>query len=238
MAVQQQNQHSASIIKVREMHKYFGPLHVIQGVDLDVAPGEVVVIIGPSGGGKSTFLRCLNFLEQPSDGTIEIDGVEIKARAPSREHRRHTREIRQKAGMVFQQFNLINKFTVLENVLLPVRYSKIKLPFDPKKRAEELLHKFGIWERRNFFPNKISGGQQQRTAIVRALIMNPKIILADEPTGNVDSKTGKEILDILERLNTEFGATVIVVTHDQHVSKRTKRHIYMKDGGLTKKYLW
>jgi ABC-type lipoprotein export system ATPase subunit len=126
----------------------------------------------------------------------------------------------------------------MENVLLPVKYFKAKLNFNAKKRAEELLKRFGIYERRNFFPNKISGGQQQRTAIARALVMNPRIILADEPTGNVDSKTGKEILDILEMLNKEFEVTVVIVTHDQAVAKRTKREIYMHDGKITKKYIW
>ena len=122
------------IIRVRDLHKYFGPLHVIKGVDLDVMPREVVVIIGPSGGGKSTFLRCLNFLEEPSDGTIEIDGVEIKAREPGREHRKHTREIRQKAGMVFQQFNLFPHMTALENIIeAPVTVKGLKRQ-KPSKR--------------------------------------------------------------------------------------------------------
>jgi len=140
-------------------------------------------------------------------------------------------------GFVFQSFNLINRFTVIENVLLPTKYIKESLSFDPLNRADDLLKRFGIYERRNFFPNKISGGQQQRVAIARALMMQPKLILADEPTGNLDSKTGDEIIAILSSLNKEFGVTVIIVTHEHDISAKTKRQIYIKDGKVVEKYL-
>ena len=156
------------MIKVRGLHKYFGPLHVIKGVDLDVMPSEVVVIIGPSGAGKSTFLRCLNFLEEPSAGTVEIDGVEIKAGEPGREHRRHIREIRQKAGMVFQQFNLFPHKTALGNIIEAPMTVK-KMPREEAiVKAEELLEWVGLLEKRDEYPSRLSGGQQQRVAIARA----------------------------------------------------------------------
>ena len=135
-------------------------------------------------------------------------------------------------GFVFQQFNLINNFTVLENILLPSIYSKKKLDYDPNIKAIELLQKFGIFERRNFRPNKISGGQQQRVAIARALIMNPKIIFADEPTGNLDSNTGNEILKLLESLNKELKVTIVIVSHEKDVIAKTKRQIYIRDGKI------
>jgi len=136
---------------------------------------------------------------------------------------------------VFKQFNLINKLTVMENLVLPVVYSKMKLDYDPNEYAEELMKKFGIYERKDYYPNKISGGQQQRVAIARALIMKPKLILADEPTGNLDSKTGKEILDLIDELNQNFGITVVMVTHEKHVADRTQRQIKLKDGKVVKK---
>jgi ABC-type polar amino acid transport system ATPase subunit len=219
------------IIKVRGLHKYFGPLHVIKGVDLDVMPREVVVVIGPSGGGKSTFLRCLNFLEEPSAGTIEIDDVEIKAREPARERRRHIIEIRQKAGMVFQQFNLFPHMTALGNVIeAPVTVKGLS-----KEKAiakgEELLEWVGLSEKRDEFPSRLSGGQQQRVAIARALAMEPKIMLFDEPTSALDPELIGEVVDVMERLANE-GMTMVVVTHELHFAQDVAdRVILMADGG-------
>lgn len=203
-------------------------------VDLEIKEKEFVSILGASGCGKSTLMYLIGLLETPTSGKIFLNNEDASRLSDDQLSKLRNEYV----GFVFQQFNLINKFTVLENVLLPVKYFKKKLDFDPEKRTEDLLKRFGIWERRNFFPNKISGGQQQRTAIARALIMNPKIILADEPTGNIDSKTGKEILNLLEILNKEFEVTVVIVTHDQAVAKRTKREVYMHDGRITKKYIW
>ncbi len=218
------------IIKVKGLHKYFGPLHVIRGVDLEVMPGEVVVIIGPSGGGKSTFLRCLNYLEQPSAGTIEIDKVVIDARGPSREQRHHIRELRQKAGMVFQQFNLFPHMTALGNIIeAPVTVKKM-----PREqaiaKAEELLAWVGLLDKRDEYPSRLSGGQQQRVAIARALAMEPKIMLFDEPTSALDPELIGEVVEVMERLANQ-GMTMVVVTHELHFARDVAdRVILMADG--------
>ncbi len=218
------------IIKVKGLHKYFGPLHVIRGVDLEVMPGEVVVIIGPSGGGKSTFLRCLNYLEQPSAGTIEIDKVVIDARGPSREQRHHIRELRQKAGMVFQQFNLFPHMTALGNIIeAPVTVKKM-----PREqaiaKAEELLAWVGLSDKRDEYPSRLSGGQQQRVAIARALAMEPKIMLFDEPTSALDPELIGEVVEVMERLANQ-GMTMVVVTHELHFARDVAdRVILMADG--------
>ncbi len=218
------------IIQVRGLHKYFGPLHVIQGVDLDVARGEVVVIIGPSGGGKSTFLRCLNFLEEPSAGSIEIDGVVIQAREPAREQRKHIREIRQKAGMVFQQFNLFPHMTALGNVMEAPMTVKGMSRDAAVAKAEELLDWVGLSEKRDEFPSRLSGGQQQRVAIARALAMEPKIMLFDEPTSALDPELIGEVVEVMERLANE-GMTMVVVTHELHFAQDVAdRVILMAEG--------
>lgn len=220
------------IIRVRGLQKYFGPLHVIKGVDLDVQPKEVVVIIGPSGGGKSTFLRCLNFLEAPSAGTIEIDGVEIRAREPAGEHRKHIREIRQKAGMVFQQFNLFPHMTALQNVIEAPMTVKGLSKEEACAKAEELLAWVGLSEKRDEFPSRLSGGQQQRVAIARALCMEPKIMLFDEPTSALDPELIGEVVEVMERLANE-GMTMVVVTHEMGFAREVGcRILFMDDGVL------
>jgi putative ABC transport system ATP-binding protein len=208
-------------------------VHAVDDVSLEIKDKEYISILGASGSGKSTLMYLIGLLEHPSAGKIYLDNKDV-SKLPDSE----LSKIRNlSVGFVFQSFNLINKFTVLENVLLPTKYAKNDLKFNALGRAEELLNKFGIWERRNFFPNKISGGQQQRVAIARAIIMKPEIILADEPTGNLDSKTGDEILDLLEKLNRESGVTVVLVTHEKDVAARTRRKIYMRDGKIVQKYL-
>jgi putative ABC transport system ATP-binding protein len=225
------------MIKLQDVCKsYFlgdEEVKAVDNISLEIKEKEFVGILGSSGSGKSTLMHIIGLLDSPTSGNVFLDGRDVSTLTDEELSKVRNRSV----GFVFQSFNLINRFTVLENVLMPVRYAKERLDFDPLKRAEDLLTRFGIYERRNFFPNKISGGQQQRVAIARALIMRPKIILADEPTGNLDSKTGDEILDILKNLNTEFGVTVILVTHEEDIAKKTKRQIYVKDGNLVKKYL-
>ena len=208
-------------------------VQAVNDINLLIKDKEFVGIMGTSGSGKSTLMHIIGLLEKPTSGKVIIDGQDVSKLSDD-----ELSKIRNKTvGFVFQSFNLIPRFTVLENILLPVRYSKEPAKFDAVKKAEELLRKFGILDRKNFFPNKISGGQQQRVAIARALMMNPKIILADEPTGNLDSKTGDEILSILSGLNNEFGVTVILVTHEHDIAAKTKRQIFIKDGRLVDKYL-
>ena|SRR3989344_785689 len=208
-------------------------IRAVDDVSLVIKEKEFIGILGSSGSGKSTLMHLIGLLEQPTSGSVVLENKDV-----SKLSDRELSEIRNKTvGFVFQSFNLINRFTVLENVLLPTKYSKENLNFDPISRADDLLKRFGILERRNFFPNKISGGQQQRVAIARALIMSPKLILADEPTGNLDSKTGDEIIEILKGLNKDFGVTVILVTHEHDIAKKTKRQIYIRDGHIVEKYL-
>jgi ABC-type polar amino acid transport system ATPase subunit len=218
------------IINVRGLHKYFGPLHVIRGVDLEVQQREVVVIIGPSGGGKSTFLRCLNFLERPSDGILEIDGVQVDAGVSSRGQRPRIREIRQRTGMVFQQFNLFPHMTALGNVIeAPMTVKKMDRQTAIAK-AEELLAWVGLSDKRDEYPSRLSGGQQQRVAIARALAMEPKIMLFDEPTSALDPELIAEVVDVMERLANQ-GMTMVVVTHELHFARDVAdRVILMADG--------
>jgi ABC-type polar amino acid transport system ATPase subunit len=218
------------IIKVRGLQKYFGPLHVIRGVDLDVMPGEVVVIIGPSGGGKSTFLRCLNFLEEPSAGIVEIDGVVIDAREPASRHRGQIRELRKRAGMVFQAFNLFPHMTALQNITEAPSTVKGWSRDKAMAKAEELLSWVGLSEKRDEYPSRLSGGQQQRVAIARALSMEPKIMLFDEPTSALDPELIGEVVEVMERLAND-GMTMLVVTHEIHFARDVAdRVILMADG--------
>ena len=202
-------------------------------ISLKIYEKEYISILGASGSGKSTLMYLIGLLETPSNGKIYLNNKNVaKLSDDTVSHLRN-----QYIGFVFQSFNLINKFTVLENVLLPTKYFKSKLNFNPQKKVLQILKDLGILDRKDFFPNKISGGQQQRVAIARALIMNPKIILADEPPGNLDSKTGPEILSLIENLHKKYNTTIITVTHEKAIAERAEKQIYIKDGKMVDKYL-
>ena len=202
----------------------------LKGVNLEIKEGEFVSITGPSGSGKSTLMHLIGLLDKPTKGEIFINGKNVTYLTDDQLSTLRNEFV----GFVFQQFNLIPKLNVLENILLPTIYARKKLKYDPKKKALDLLKKFGLGGKERSYPNKISGGQQQRVAILRALIMEPKLILADEPTGNLDSKTGVEIMNLLKALNEKEGITVVLVTHEADIAAYGKRMIRIKDGKITK----
>jgi putative ABC transport system ATP-binding protein len=202
----------------------------LRGVDVEVKEGEFTAITGPSGSGKSTLMHIIGLLDRPTRGEIIINKKNILEMGDNELSTFRSEFV----GFVFQQFNLINKLTVLENVMLPTIYARKKLDYDPEDRALYLLERFGIKDKQNSYPNKISGGQQQRVAIARSLIMNPMLILADEPTGNLDTKTGDEIMKLLSELNKNEKRTIIVVTHEMDIAQKTKRIIQVRDGEIVK----
>ncbi len=204
--------------------------HALKHVDVEIKEGEFVAIVGPSGSGKSTLMHIIGLLDKPSSGSIRFgDKVIEKVDDDTLSTLRS-----ETVGFVFQQFNLINKLTVLENILLPTVYSRKKLDFNPEEKAMYLIKRFGLDGKERSYPNKISGGQQQRVAIARALIMNPTFILADEPTGNLDTKTGEEIIRLLTELNEKEKITIVLVTHDPGIAARAKRTIKIRDGEVVK----
>ncbi|MHA1590469.1 MAG: ABC transporter ATP-binding protein [Candidatus Njordarchaeales archaeon] len=224
------NKDSEYVVEVIDVKKDYivGPIvvHALRGLTMKIRRGEFVAIMGPSGSGKSTLLNLIGALDRPTAGKIIIDGVDISTLTED-----ELAEFRnKKIGFIFQQFNLITRTTVLRNVELPAIVAGIP-PKERRKRALELLKLVGLTEKEAMRrPVYLSGGQQQRVAIVRALMNNPSIILADEPTGNLDSKTGAEIVRILRELNEKFGTTIIVVTHDKDVAKAADRILYIRDG--------
>lgn len=197
-------------------------------VNVEIKEKEFVSIMGPSGSGKSTLMHIIGLLDKPTTGKVYVDNKEI-SKITDDELSRLRNEF---VGFVFQQFNLINKLTVLENVMLPTTYSRKDLDFDPRERAISILNSFGLGEKLNSKPNKLSGGQQQRVAVARALIMKPKLVLADEPTGNLDSKTGHEIMMLLEKLNKEDKITIVLVTHEKDIAAYANRVIKIMDGKI------
>ena len=216
---------SEVLIKVENLHKDFGGLQVLKGIDFQVRKGEVVSIIGPSGCGKSTFLRCLNLLEEPTRGKIWFAGEEITA--PGVNVNRH----RQKMGMVFQHFNVFNNLNVLDNITLAPKLEK-KVPKDEaEKRAMELLKTVGLEDKRRQFPRKLSGGQKQRLAIVRALAMDPDVILFDEPTSALDPEMVKGVLNVIKDL-AKSGMTIVIVTHEMAFAREVSDRVVFIDVGV------
>ncbi len=198
----------------------------LKGVSLSINAGEFVAITGPSGCGKSTTMQILGLLDKPSRGEVYIGEKEAETLTDDELSRLRNEYI----GFVFQQFNLINKLTVLENVLVPTIYTRKNIEYDTRERGIYLLERFGLKEKMNSYPNKISGGQQQRVAIARSLIMNPEFVLADEPTGNLDTKSGDEIMKLFTELNIQDKVTIVLVTHEADIAARAKRQIHMRDG--------
>ncbi|MBQ3183239.1 MAG: amino acid ABC transporter ATP-binding protein [Clostridia bacterium] len=216
-----------TIIKVENLHKCFKEtIHALNGIDVEIKSGEVVVVIGPSGCGKSTFLRCLNLLETPTDGRILFEGNDITD--PKADINKH----RQKMGMVFQQFNLFPHMTVLKNMTLgPIKLLK-QSKEEAEKRAMELLDKVGLADRANAYPSQLSGGQKQRVAIVRALAMNPEVMLFDEPTSALDPEMVGEVLDVMKDL-ARSGMTMVVVTHEMGFAREVgSRVLFFEDGKI------
>jgi polar amino acid transport system ATP-binding protein len=222
------------IIQVTDLHKHFGPLHVLKGVSLSVEPAEVVCVIGRSGSGKSTLLRCINFLEQPTHGRIEVDGliVDVDRHHLTPEQRLVIRHIRIRTGMVFQEFNLFPHLSVIENLIeAPVSVKEMKRE-DAIPLAEKYLAKVGLMHKRDEFPARLSGGQKQRVAIARALTMQPEVMLFDEPTSALDPELIGEVLEVMKELARE-GKTMLVVTHEMSFARDVAdRVIYMDDGQI------
>lgn len=199
-------------------------IHALDGVSLDVKEGEFLAIVGPSGSGKSTLMHMIGLLDTPTSGEVYLEGKKVTNMSEATLSKLRNEHI----GFVFQQFNLLPRLSALENVELPMIYRGIG-GAERYKKAKEMLEMVGLGDRLNNRPNQLSGGQQQRVAIARSLVLNPLIILADEPTGNLDTKTGKDILELLHQLNKE-GHTIVLVTHDNYVADQARRHIHIRDG--------
>ena len=213
------------IIEVNDLKKSFGTLQVLKGINTEVQKGEVVVVIGPSGSGKSTFLRCLNLLETPTAGSIYVDGAEITD--PKCDINLH----RQKMGMVFQHFNLFNNMTILRNMTLAPMTLLKKSKEDAEARALALLRRVGLEDKANAYPSQLSGGQKQRIAIVRALCMDPEVMLFDEPTSALDPEMVGEVLDVMKEL-AQDGMTMVVVTHEMGFAREVGSRVLFMDEGV------
>ena len=213
------------MIQIKDLKKSFGNLNVLKGVNLNIAEQEVLVIIGPSGCGKSTLLRCMNFLEEPTSGTVAIDGVVLKNDAT-------INEVRKEVGMVFQRFNLFPHMTVLENLMLaPMKVRGVD-KVEAEATAKKYLEKVGMADKANNYPEQLSGGQQQRVAIARALCMKPKVMLFDEPTSALDPEMINEVLDVMKTLAHE-GMTMVVVTHEMGFAREVgDRVIFLYEGNI------
>jgi len=204
-------------------------VHALREIDLQVRDAEMLSIIGPSGSGKSTLMHIIGLLDRPSAGSVTVEGEEVSTMEPNQLAAVRNKRI----GFVFQSFNLLSRTTALANVELPLIYSGVG-GAERSRRAREALERVGLGDRLNHLPNQLSGGQQQRVAIARALVTEPSIVLADEPTGNLDTRSGIEVMSILQDLNTSHGITVVLVTHDDTVSRHAQRIIALRDGRVVR----
>jgi putative ABC transport system ATP-binding protein len=219
------------LLRIEDVHKYYElgetRVHALRGVSLDVSRGEFVAVMGASGSGKSTFMNILGCLDKPSSGRYVLEGTDV-----STFDKKELAAIRnRRIGFVFQGFNLLSRTTALENVELPTLYARISKQ-EGEQRALEALAMVGLQERAHHFPSQLSGGQQQRVAIARALVNRPSLLLADEPTGNLDSRTAVEVMDILQRLNEERGLTIVLVTHEHDIAQFARRQVIFRDGKI------
>ena len=216
------------VVDARDITKVYSmgevQVHALRGLSIKISPGEVMSIMGPSGSGKSTLMNTLGCLDRPTSGKYLLDGESVAELEDDQ-----LADIRnRKVGFIFQTFNLLPRATALANVELPLRYAEV--PGNRRERALEALESVGLGDRVDHRPNELSGGQQQRVAIARALVNNPSIVMADEPTGNLDSKSGDEIMKLLLGMNKDRGVTLIVVTHDPEIAKHTQRIVHILDG--------
>ena len=202
-------------------------IQALKDVNLEIKDGQFIGVIGHTGSGKSTFLRCLNLLEEPTAGTITVDGVDIT------DPKTDIDKIRQRMGMVFQQFNLFPHLTIKENIKLAPVTLKLMSDSEADQKAMELLERVGLPDKADAYPKQLSGGQQQRVAIARALIAKPRIVFADEPTGNLDTRTGEDTMRLLMECAAEFGQTLIVVTHNPEIAQKAQQVIRIEDGWIT-----
>lgn len=218
------------MIKITDLHKSFGDLHVLKGIDLQADTGEVIAIIGPSGMGKSTFLRCINYIERPEKGIIEIDNVKVDAEKCTE---KEIKQLRLKTSMVFQNYNLFKNKTVLDNVMLPMTSVQKLEKDEAKKNALQYIDQVGLMDKINEYPSRLSGGQQQRVGIARAMAVNPKLILLDEPTSSLDPELVLGILEILKNLANEHKRTMIIVTHEMRFARDiADRIVFIDDGKI------
>jgi len=219
---------SEPVIRVKDLKKVYRmgdvEVHALRGIDLEVQPGEIIAIMGPSGSGKSTLMNMIGCLDSPSDGEYYLDGQLVSDLVDDELAAVRNKKI----GFVFQNYNLLPRANALQNVQLPLRYSDDKSSL--RERSALALEKVGLGDRMNHKPKELSGGQQQRVAIARAIVNEPAIILADEPTGNLDSQSGQEIMELLLNLNARNGTTLVIVTHDPGVAAQAQRIVHLKDG--------
>jgi putative ABC transport system ATP-binding protein len=216
------------MIQLVDVSKNYGTVevvHALKNLNLNIERGERVALMGPSGSGKSTFLNLVCGLDEPTTGSIKIDGIELSQLGDDA----RTRARREKIGMIFQTFNLLPTLTALENVSLPLRLQGLGRR-ETEERAGKMLERVGLKDRESHRPDELSGGERQRVAIARALVLRPPLLLADEPTGNLDTATGEEILDLLEELHREFNSTLLLVTHNELAAQRCDRILTIRDG--------